>query len=349
MMATATENQGSTLPEQAGATAEAATSGMPTVWVEKTLVQDRPDRQEGPDRLGVALWSPQRSTDGRDFYANMREVRVGDLVLHLTDNEAITGFSVVAEPLDTGFGRVPGTKWAAGPCYRIALRDFRQLEPSLRREWFFADPEIGERLRALSTQPHGRGLFFNGKLELNQGAYLTEAPPPLVAALDAAYVRHAGEHKRSPEWAVKLAYAEKAEERFYVPSNVFILGMMNTADRSLAVVDYALRRRFAFATLLPAFGESAFRAYLLASGVVDELADRMIDRMTELNAAIAADTTNLGRGYCIGHSFFTPTGDGEHGAEWYRKVVETEIVPLLEEYWFDQPDKVMQWRARLLA
>lgn len=155
--------------------------------------------------------------------------------------------------------------------------------------------------------------------------------------------------KRSPDWAVKLAYAEKAEERFYVPSNIFILGMMNTADRSLAVVDYALRRRFAFATIQPAFSEDTYRSYLLACGVTEAIADQLIERMMALNDAIAADTTNLGRGYCIGHSFFTPAAaEGEHGADWYKAVVESEIVPLLQEYWFDQPDKVAQWRVRLL-
>lgn len=156
--------------------------------------------------------------------------------------------------------------------------------------------------------------------------------------------------KRSSEWAVKLAYAEKAEERFYVPENVYILGMMNTADRSLAVVDYALRRRFAFATVTPAFGQEAFRRHLLANAVDGDTVDRVIERMTALNEAIASDAANLGRGYCIGHSFFTPTdGDGEHGDAWYKAIIGVEIIPLLEEYWFDQPDKVNQWRARLLA
>ncbi len=655
-----------------------------TIWVEKTLVQDRTDRLEGPDRLGAALWSPQRAAGGRDIYASMREVKLGDLVLHLTDNDAITGLSVVAAMLDDTFRGVPGTAWADRPCYRVGLRDFRLLDPPLRREWFFADPEIGELLRALSGQPRGRGLFFNGKLELNQGAYLTEAPTTLVSALDAAYVRHADKHipglpaelqagaasdegedslgerapaapierrrawvyapgeqakywdefyqdgimalgwddagdfapfatlddfraamdttygteksqgqnarmcfdftrtmhsgdviyvkrgrntfigrgivegeyqfapdrprlthirkvrwtargewswpdllpmktltewtsfrqlleklerlvsevstetsqaplpaaptaerqpysaddalaglfmprgeftklvgtwsakknlilqgapgvgktfvarrlayalmgykdptrvrsvqfhqsygyedfvqgyrptgqgfslrdgvflnfctraladpneryvfiideinrgnlskilgelmlliepdKRSSEWAVKLAYAEKAEERFYVPENVYILGMMNTADRSLAVVDYALRRRFAFATVAPAFGQDAFREYMLANAVDEDIADRIIERMTALNEAIASDTTNLGRGYCIGHSFFTPVDDGgERGVAWYNAIIEAEIVPLLEEYWFDQLERVNQWRARLLA
>jgi 5-methylcytosine-specific restriction protein B len=155
--------------------------------------------------------------------------------------------------------------------------------------------------------------------------------------------------KRSPDWAVKLAYAERAEERFYVPSNVFILGMMNTADRSLAVVDYALRRRFAFATIQPAFSQEAFREHLLACDVAEVTVDQLIERMTALNDAIAADTTNLGPGYCIGHSFFTPTNaEGERGANWYKSVVESEIMPLLQEYWFDQPDKVGQWRGRLI-
>ena len=173
---------------------EPSQTSHPTVWVEKTIVQSRRDRLEGPHRLGEALWSPQRSADGRDIYANMRAVQLGDLVLHLIDNDAIAGTSVVAAPLDQSFNGVPGTDWADRRCYRIALKEFQPLDPPLRREWFFSDPEVAARLRELSIVPRGRGLFFNSKLELNQGSYLTEAPTALVAALDLAYLRRTGTH-----------------------------------------------------------------------------------------------------------------------------------------------------------
>ena len=155
--------------------------------------------------------------------------------------------------------------------------------------------------------------------------------------------------KRSPDWATKLAYAVSPEERFYVPPNVFILGMMNTADRSLSLVDYALRRRFGFITLQPEYKSAAFRAHLLEHKVPADLANRIIDRMTNLNEAIAADT-GLGVGFCIGHSFFSSLSDDEeHDLEWYREVIETEIAPLLGEYWFDNSMPVDEWRERLLA
>lgn len=611
----------------------------------------------------------------------MRAVKSGDLVLHLIDNDAITGLSTVETAADESFTGVAGSAWADRPCYRVPLRDFCQLDPPLRREWFFSDSEIAEQLRSLSAQPRSRGLFYNSKLELNQGAYLTEAPQSLIQALDLAYLRHTSKHieglpptlsaseeveedegqepaerplaqvrrawmyapgekaaywdefyeegvmalgwnnlgdfkdyqtiqdvrqalnriavngkdqaknarmcfdftftmqpgdivyvkrgqhmiigrgivegdysydaerkpythlrsvrwtnrgewrwleqlpqksltewtnypdalqkvealfspqaansdqspppvisvsrrepftidnaceglflereavarlletwrakknliiqgapgvgksyvarrlayalmgykdptrlrtvqfhqsygyedfvqgyrptekgfalrdgvfmtfckralndpdefyvfvideinrgnlskilgelmlliesdKRHSDWGVKLAYAEKAEERFYVPENVFILGMMNTADRSLAVVDYALRRRFSFATVTPAFGSATFRSYLLAAGVEGAVADKIIVRMSELNQAIATDTTNLGRGYCIGHSFFTPSAKGAYDEAWYNQVVNNDIVPLLEEYWFDQPELVGQWQAKLTS
>ena len=155
--------------------------------------------------------------------------------------------------------------------------------------------------------------------------------------------------KRSPDWATKLAYAASAEERFYVPPNLFILGMMNTADRSLSLVDYALRRRFGFLTLKPEFQSAAFRAYLLERGVSPELAERIITRMTALNKDVTEDN-GLGVGFCIGHSFFsTISAEQTPDLDWYRDVIETEVVPLLDEYWFDDSARADGWRGRLLA
>jgi 5-methylcytosine-specific restriction protein B len=156
--------------------------------------------------------------------------------------------------------------------------------------------------------------------------------------------------KRSPEWATKLAYAPAAEERFYVPPNVFLLGMMNTADRSLSIVDYALRRRFAFVTLRPEYASGKFRRQLLNKGASAEMVDRIVERMSSLNEAIAADQVNLGSGFCIGHSFFCSASPDEALDEkWYQHIISTEVVPLLEEYWFDNPTRADEWRNRLMA
>ena len=149
--------------------------------------------------------------------------------------------------------------------------------------------------------------------------------------------------KRSNKYALALTYSD---DRFHVPGNVHILGMMNTADRSLALVDYALRRRFAFETLEPAYGTTEFEGYLERKGTKPDLIRRISDRMGELNEKIRKDN-ELGCGFEIGHSYFVP-GDGDKTSDaWYKHVVDTQIEPLLREYWFDSPTDVDATVARL--
>ena len=142
--------------------------------------------------------------------------------------------------------------------------------------------------------------------------------------------------KRGPDWAIPLTYAEDGDETFYVPENLYLIGLMNTADRSLAMVDYALRRRFAFADLEPAFELDEFQDFLKEHGADEEFIAELVGRMAALNAKIAEDTTNLGRGFCVGHSFFCALTEGmDLDWSWYERIVKTEIAPLLREYYFD--------------
>ena len=155
--------------------------------------------------------------------------------------------------------------------------------------------------------------------------------------------------KRGSEYAVPLTYSPDAEP-FHVPPNLSLIGMMNTADRSLAMVDYALRRRFAFIRLTPAFGTDQFSDFLLAAEVDEDLVNKIVDRLTHLNRKIREDRKNLGPGFEIGHSFFCPQEEDELRDEsWYRSVVLREIEPLLREYWFDRPDQVDGEIKALLA
>ncbi len=156
--------------------------------------------------------------------------------------------------------------------------------------------------------------------------------------------------KRGPDFAVPLIYHNPDELRFYVPQNLYLIGLMNLADRSLSTLDYALRRRFVFVTLKPQYESEQFRHWLLERSMKPELVDLIVTRMSELNRQIKDDPL-LGENYQIGHSYFTPRGDNFAGLDmnWYRSIVQTEIVPLLKEYWFDNPKKVEEAEARLLA
>lgn len=155
--------------------------------------------------------------------------------------------------------------------------------------------------------------------------------------------------KRSREWGVSLAYSADGDPRFHVPPNLHIIGMMNTADRSLSMVDYALRRRFGFFDLEPGFASPGFRMHLASFAISDDVIEWVITRMTALNDDIAADTTNLGPGFRIGHSFFVPNEPVSDPGAWSRSIMETEIYPLLREYWFDDLPKADSWYSRLIS
>ncbi len=142
--------------------------------------------------------------------------------------------------------------------------------------------------------------------------------------------------KRGSEHAIALTYGEP-EERFSVPENVYLLGLMNTADRSLAIVDYALRRRFAFHELQPAYGTQKFLDYLDEAELDQDLIDRINTKLLALNKRIRNDN-DLGPGFQIGHSYFVPEESADE--QWFQGVVDTQIKPLLLEYWFDHPDTV---------
>ena len=146
--------------------------------------------------------------------------------------------------------------------------------------------------------------------------------------------------KRGKTYAVRMTYGRNNEERFFIPENVYLIGTMNTADRSLAFVDYALRRRFSFFSLEPQFNSPKFQDSL-ARSAGRELTLKIVERMNALNRLIAEDKKNLGSGYRIGHSFFCPPQNGKALDEsWYRRVIKLEIVPLLEEYWFDDQNRM---------
>jgi MoxR-like ATPase len=155
--------------------------------------------------------------------------------------------------------------------------------------------------------------------------------------------------KRGPENAMPLTYAAEGAPRFFVPSNLYIIGLMNTADRSLAMVDYALRRRFAFVDLEPAFKNDRFSVFLKSKGASPDLIALIVAKMTRLNESITRDSKNLGHGFEIGHSYFCPADtEAQLDQSWYKHIIDSEVKPLLREYWFDDRGKADQWAADLL-
>ena len=149
--------------------------------------------------------------------------------------------------------------------------------------------------------------------------------------------------KRGPENAVKILYSEN-DMNFYIPSNLYFICAMNTADRSLKMVDYALRRRFSFFEFKPEFNKPEFKNFLKNKNVNAKTIDRIVNNISKVNQQISDDNFELGDGYCIGHSYFCPKGNlsDSFGDQWYEQIIEYEIKPLINEYYFDKPDQASE-------
>lgn len=152
--------------------------------------------------------------------------------------------------------------------------------------------------------------------------------------------------KRNKEAAMELAYPRRAGERVYVPENLYVIGTMNVADRSLALVDLALRRRFAFVNLVPGLN-AAWEQWCLAKGMDAASIAHIRSEIEALNQEISQDSA-LGAQFQIGHSYVTPHEAVADAQAWFAEVVQSEIGPLLHEYWFDAPDRADAAIAKLL-
>lgn len=163
-------------------------------WLEKTIVKGRSDRETGEYSLGKVLWSPQKDRRGADIYKNMREVKEGDAVLHLVDNRAIVGISIIAKECSFDFFVPRGTRWDNGtgkkPGYLITLKEFKPLRTPIHRNDFFHE-KYREQLIHLINE--GYDVFYRRNLILRQGAYLTEVPHKLLEIFNEIYKKKTGE------------------------------------------------------------------------------------------------------------------------------------------------------------
>lgn len=218
--------------------------------------------------------------------------------------------------------------------YEDFVRGFRPLRGDLE----LADGPFLQLVEAAANEPESSRVLVIEEINRGNPAVIFGEMLTLLEA-----------DKRVSEQAMVLTHSKDSEERVHIPPNVYVIGTMNLADRSLALVDFALRRRFAFFNLEPIFGGS-WQSWMHDNFHIDpDFLSDLETRMTDLNQRIA-DDRNLGPDFCIGHSFVTPSPETEVASpgDWLRSIAESEIFPLLDEYWYDNPDAASEAKAAFL-
>ncbi len=222
----------------------------------------------------------------------------------------------------------------------LSYEDFvRGWRPTGEGKLSLADGVFMEAIKAASKDPSSKFVVVIEEINRGNPAQIFGE---LLTLLEAG--------KRTPNEALELCYPDADGKRrpVHIPENLYVVGTMNIADRSLALVDLALRRRFAFVGLEPRLGQ-VWREWVVKECAVDSgLVADIERRIAELNDQIAADA-RLGKQFRVGHSYVTPAHRLEAGdtKKWFQQVVETEIGPLLDEYWFDAPDEAQKAIDRL--
>ena len=222
----------------------------------------------------------------------------------------------------------------------LSYEDFvRGWRPTGEGKLSLADGVFMEAIKAASKDPSSKFVVVIEEINRGNPAQIFGE---LLTLLEAG--------KRTPNEALELCYPDADGKRrpVHIPENLYVVGTMNIADRSLALVDLALRRRFAFVGLEPRLGQVWREWVVKECGVDPDLVADIERRIADLNDQIAADA-RLGKQFRIGHSYVTPAHRLEAGdtKKWFQQVVETEIGPLLDEYWFDAPDEAQKAIARL--
>jgi len=221
----------------------------------------------------------------------------------------------------------------------LSYEDFvRGWRPAGDGRLTLVDGPFVEMMKAAAKEPTARHVIVIEEINRGNPAQIFGEMLTLLEA-----------DKRTPNEALELSYRRSDDERVFIPDNLYVIGTMNIADRSLALVDLALRRRFAFIDLEPTLGKP-WRDWVQSQcGIDSEILVEIEKRLNILNTEISADTS-LGPQFRVGHSYVTPPFGIpiSDAREWFRQVVDTEIGPLLDEYWFDALDKSQRARERLL-
>jgi 5-methylcytosine-specific restriction protein B len=241
-------------------------------------------------------------------------------------------FALVGQRDDS---KVRAVQFHPNLCYEDFVRGWR---PAGDGKLTLVDGPFVEMIEAAGKEPQARHVVVIEEINRGNPAQIFGEMLTLLEA-----------DKRTPNEALELSYRRFDDERVFIPDNLYVIGTMNVADRSLALVDLALRRRFAFIDLEPLLGK-AWREWVHAQyGIEYEILVEIEKRIIVLNNEIAADTS-LGPQFRIGHSYVTPPRDIpiSDAREWFRQVVDTEIGPLLDEYWYDAAEKSQKARERLL-